>query len=126
MQKYRFSRAIIFQYKDRIYDSVLLRENTGGRKLVFWHILCSVPKKKTLFALKQCSDRYRERHLEWGICYSVWCSKEHDIIRVKKKRNYLKVTEAIPDVREVKAALNWKFYITILFSVRKEEKEYKI
>ena len=30
MRKYRFSRAIIFQYKDRIYDSVLMRENTGG------------------------------------------------------------------------------------------------
>ena len=44
----------------------------------------------------------------------------------KKKRNYLKVTEAIPDVREVQAALDWKFYITFLFSVRKEEKEYKI
>ena len=69
MRKYRFSRAIIFQYKDRIYDSVLIRENTVGRKLVFWHILCSVLKKKTLFALKQCFDRYRERHLEWGSCY---------------------------------------------------------
>ena len=69
MRKYRFSRAIIFQYKDRIYDSVLIRENTGGRKLVFWHILCSVLKKKNLFALKQLSERYRERHLEWGSCY---------------------------------------------------------
>ena len=64
MRKSRFSRAIIFQYKDRIYDSVLIRENTGGRKLVFWHILWSVLKKKILFALKQFSERYRERHLE--------------------------------------------------------------
>ena len=64
MRKSRFSRAIIFQYKDRIYDSVLIRENAGGRKLVFWHILWSVLKKKILFALKQFSERYRERHLE--------------------------------------------------------------
>lgn len=44
----------------------------------------------------------------------------------KKKGNYLKVPEAIPDVREVQAALDCKFYITFLFSVRKEEKECKI
>ena len=69
MREYRFSRAIIFQYKDRIYDSVLIRENTGGRKLVFWHTLCSVLKKKTLLALKQSSERHREKHLEWGSYY---------------------------------------------------------
>ena len=44
----------------------------------------------------------------------------------KKQGNYLKVLEAIPDVREVQAALDWEFYITFLFSVRKEEKECKI
>ena len=40
----------------------------------------------------------------------------------KKQGNYLKVPEAIPDVREVQAALDWKFCITFLFAVRKEEK----
>ena len=31
--------ARTFPYKDRIYDFVLIRENTSERKLVFWHIL---------------------------------------------------------------------------------------
>ena len=31
----------IFPYKDKIYDSVLTRENMGQRRLAFCHILCS-------------------------------------------------------------------------------------
>ena len=45
---------------------------------------------------------------------------------VKKQGKYFKVLEAIPYVREVEATLEQKFYITFLFSVRKEEKECKI
>ena len=41
MPKYGFSLTRIFSYKDRIVDSVLLRENAGQRKRVLWHISCS-------------------------------------------------------------------------------------
>ena len=41
MPKYKFSLAGIFPYKTRIYDSVLIRENTGQKKTVYWHILQS-------------------------------------------------------------------------------------
>ena len=51
MRKYRSSQARIFKYKDRIYDSVLIQENTGGRKLVFWHTLSNVLKIKKLSLL---------------------------------------------------------------------------
>ena len=39
MPEYGFTVAVIFPCKDRIKDSVLVRENTGQRKTVFWHIL---------------------------------------------------------------------------------------
>ena len=42
MPEYRFSLTRFFLYKDRIYDFVLIRENTDQRKLVFWHNLRSV------------------------------------------------------------------------------------
>ena len=41
MPEYRFSLTRIFPYKDKIYDYVLIREDTGQRKPVFWNILCS-------------------------------------------------------------------------------------
>ena len=42
MPEYRFSLTRFFLYKDRIYDFVLIRENTDQRKLVFWYNLRSV------------------------------------------------------------------------------------
>ena len=42
MRKYVFSLTRILPYNDRIYDSVLIRKNTGQWKPVFSHILCSV------------------------------------------------------------------------------------
>ena len=41
MPEHGFYLDRIFQYKNRIKDSVLIRENTGHRKPVFWHILRS-------------------------------------------------------------------------------------
>ena len=41
MPEYGFSLTRIFLYKDRIYNFVLIREDTGQRKPVFWNILCS-------------------------------------------------------------------------------------
>ena len=41
MSEYGFSLARIFPYKGRIADSVLIRENKGQRKPVFWYILRS-------------------------------------------------------------------------------------
>ena len=41
MPEYGFSLTRIFLYKDRIYNYVLIREDTGQRKPVFWNILCS-------------------------------------------------------------------------------------
>ena len=39
----RFSPILVFSYKDRIFDSVLIREreNTGQRKPLFWYIFRS-------------------------------------------------------------------------------------
>ena len=42
MPEYGFSLTRIFPYKERFVDSVLVPENTGQRKPVFWHILRSV------------------------------------------------------------------------------------
>ena len=41
MREYGLSLTRILAYKDKIYHSVLLRENTGQWKPVFLHILCS-------------------------------------------------------------------------------------
>ena len=45
MREFRFSLTHILPYVDRIYDSVLIRENTGQWKPVFPHILCSACRK---------------------------------------------------------------------------------
>ena len=41
MPEYGFSLTLVFPYKDRIYDSVLIPENMGQRKSVLRHILPS-------------------------------------------------------------------------------------
>ena len=46
MPEYGFSLTRILPYKDRIVDSVLIREYTGQRKTVYWHILYSAYWKK--------------------------------------------------------------------------------
>ena len=38
MPEHEFPLIRIFLYMDRIYDSVLVRENTGHRKPVFLHV----------------------------------------------------------------------------------------
>ena len=65
MREYEFLLTRILPYKGKIYDFVLIRENTGQRKPVFSHILCSgklllhrnIKKKNTckLVYKKQCS-----------------------------------------------------------------------
>ena len=40
--EYGFSLTCIFPYKDRIYNSVLIREWTSQTKPLLWHILRSV------------------------------------------------------------------------------------
>ena len=45
MREYGFSLIRILAYKDRIYDSILIRENTGQQNPVFSHILGSVHLK---------------------------------------------------------------------------------
>ena len=39
MPEQGFSMALYFPYKDRILDSVHIRENTDQRKPVFWCVL---------------------------------------------------------------------------------------
>ena len=41
MTEYRFSVTRIFPRKDRIFDSVCIRENAAQRKAMFWHVLHS-------------------------------------------------------------------------------------
>ena len=50
--EYRFSLTRTFSYKDRIIDSVLIRENAGQRKPAIWHILYSVFFKFAKFIFK--------------------------------------------------------------------------
>ena len=58
MQKYEFSLTCILPHKDRIYDSVIIRENTGQWKPVFSHILCSVNVSIVLLLFKLDTKQY--------------------------------------------------------------------
>ena len=49
MPEYEFSITYTFPFKDRIIDSVHIRENARQRKPVFWHILRSADHNKTIF-----------------------------------------------------------------------------
>ena len=51
MPGYGFSLTDISPGKDRIYDSVLLQDNAGQRKPVFWHTLHSVAHSHKNFNL---------------------------------------------------------------------------
>ena len=51
MPKCEFSLTRIFPYKDRIEDSVLIREYMDQRKPVFWHILLSKTEKTMMIYL---------------------------------------------------------------------------
>ena len=42
-----FYNICLFRYKDRIEGSVRMRETTGQKKHVFWHILCAEVIKVT-------------------------------------------------------------------------------
>lgn len=46
MPEYGFSLAGTLSYKDRIYGSVLIRENTAQRKPVIWNILHNEREKQ--------------------------------------------------------------------------------
>ena len=46
MRECGFSLTRILPYKDRMVDSILIRENAGQYKPVFSHILCSATGKK--------------------------------------------------------------------------------
>ena len=48
-----FSLPRIRPYKDRIVDSALIRENTGQRKPVFSHILCSKTPLLMIYWIKK-------------------------------------------------------------------------
>ena len=39
MPEYEFSLIDILAYRTQIYNSALIREYTGQRKPIFWHIL---------------------------------------------------------------------------------------
>ena len=46
--EYGFSLTGNLPYKDRIYDSVFIQENTEQKNPVFWHILCNEREKQEL------------------------------------------------------------------------------
>ena len=48
MLEYGFSLTGIFPYKDRLFDFVLIRENSGQRKPIFWLIYVVYPERTTL------------------------------------------------------------------------------
>ena len=60
MRECGFSLISIFPYKDRIYNSVLIRENTGQWKPVFLHILCNgfLMKTETVMATLVTSPQH--------------------------------------------------------------------
>ena len=41
MPEKRFSLTRVFPYKDKIFDSILIRENMGQRKPMFWYVFRS-------------------------------------------------------------------------------------
>ena len=41
MPEYGFFPSIVFPYKDKIVDSILIRENICRQKPVLWHLLCN-------------------------------------------------------------------------------------
>ena len=57
MQEYGLSLICILPYKNRIYHSVFIRENTGQRKPVFSQILCRVGL---------CLSKVSKQHLVFG------------------------------------------------------------
>ena len=52
MPEHEFSLTRLFRYKDRIYDSVLIRENTSQRKPEFSHILGSIISESPVNSFK--------------------------------------------------------------------------
>ena len=58
MQEYGFSLTGIFPYKNRIYDSDLIRENMGQWKPLFSYILCSVISSNCLLWVPPIFTRY--------------------------------------------------------------------
>ena len=58
MQEYGFSLTGIFPYKNRIYDSDLIRENMGPWKPLFSYILCSVISSNCLLWVPPIFTRY--------------------------------------------------------------------
>ena len=77
------SLTCILPYKDRIYDFVLIRENTGNWKPVFLHILCCTDFIKQKFTYCDHyhfnplgNDSIGSQHYIWNI---RWLLKEHCI-----------------------------------------------
>ena len=64
MSEYGFSLTRIFPYKDRIEDFVLIRENAGQKKLVFWYILRSVCLQMKTNLINQSSDNFSHLFLD--------------------------------------------------------------
>ena len=62
MQKYRFSLTRILPYEDRIYNSVLMRKNTGQWNPVFSHILCSVTITAGIEKYKSIIKKKKQKH----------------------------------------------------------------
>ena len=62
MPQYVFSVTGIFAYEDRLYNSVLKRENTSQGKLMFWHTLRSI-----------CGKDYSQG---CNKCYKVSCNSK--------------------------------------------------
>ena len=56
MQEYVFSLTRILPNKGRIYNSVLIRENTSQRKPIFWNVLCWVVYCHTKIACSKSSE----------------------------------------------------------------------
>ena len=104
MQGYGFSMTRILPYKDKIYNFVLTRENTGQWKPVFSHILCSDifnsfhyskwscwKHKKKLFAMKVYKDKQlsfsKTTHLKSGIILTSsnisWSLKLINYLQIK-------------------------------------------
>ena len=50
--KIRVSLNRIFPYKDRIYDSVLIRENTSQRKPISWHIFAVSGNRNFIYLIE--------------------------------------------------------------------------
>ena len=94
MQEYGFSLTRILPYRDRIYNSILILENTGQWKPVFSHILCiaiscnivKLEKVWHKFYLTQSQQLHTKNKIEFSLRNEIKLEKQRKLKQSPKNR----------------------------------------